>query len=84
MVDFSFTPIMQYGSGYTCTDCGSFSALQNTFFAAKSAENHKKQFSADLSRTLAAARARTEKKLAAQRAELADCARWTNTAAPAT
>ena len=75
MVDFSFTPIMQYGSGYTCTDCGSFSALQNTFFAAKSAENHKKQFSADLSRTLAAARARTEKKLAAQRAELADCAR---------
>ena len=75
MVEFSYTPITQYGAGYTCTPCASFSALQNAFFAAKSAENHKKQFSADLSRVLAGARARTEKKLAAQRAELADCAR---------
>ena len=75
MVEFSYTPITQYGVGYTCTPCASFSALQNAFFAAKSAENHKKQFSADLSRVLVGARAPTEKKLAAQRAELADCAR---------
>ena len=73
--EYSFTEITQYGAGYENRKYEDFSSLLNAFYAGRSAENRKKQFSADITRILNAHRSRIEKKTAAQREELALCGR---------
>ena len=69
--DFSFTGIRQYGAGMENRCEKSFSALLDTFYAQREREQSRRRRSHDLLRSVRTARDRLERKLAAQREELA-------------
>lgn len=69
--DFTFLPVTQYESGMVLSQAESFSALLALFFEKKGRAERMARRSADLHRTVANARDRLARKLAAQRKELA-------------
>ena len=72
--DFSFMAINQYGPGTEIELFSDFSALLDAFFARRDREESRKRRSRELLRSVKGARERLERKLAAQRKELADTA----------
>ncbi len=70
--DFSYRPILQYGSGYTLTKLGSFSELLDAFCGHRDEEERRQTRSRELSKTVKNARDRVQRRLAAQREELRD------------
>ncbi len=72
--DFSFMAINQYGSGTQTERFADFSALLDAFYARRDREESRKRRSRELMRTVRGAYERLERKLAAQRKELADTA----------
>ncbi|MBO4406388.1 MAG: NFACT family protein [Clostridia bacterium] len=70
--DFTFMKIAQYGDVCRCEKKESFSALLEEFFAGRDADNARRQRTAELRKTVTNLLERTERKLAAQRSELAE------------
>lgn len=71
--EYCFMDINQYGGEYTKRVFSSFSELLDFFFATRSREEKISQKADDILKIVSAAQSRTEKKLALQRVELADC-----------
>lgn len=69
--EFSYIPITQYGEGYKNAEIGSFSELLDTYYIEKSRAERQKARTGDLIRTVKAHRDRVERRLEAQREELA-------------
>lgn len=74
VVDFSFTPILQYGPGTELKRYDSFSRLMDDFYADREARERVKQRGQDLIRSVSAARDRTARRIANQEKELAAAA----------
>ncbi len=68
--DFSYMPILQYGSRYELTEEKSFSELLDLFYSERDAENRKKQLTSSLTRSVRKKRDRVAKRIAAQKEEL--------------
>lgn len=71
MRDFSFMPIRQYGTEPVIAE--SFGNLIDTFYEKKSRDERIRQKASDVLRIVANAKQRTERKIEARKAELADC-----------
>lgn len=69
-VDFSFRPILQYGSETESVEFASFSALLDAFYAKRETSERVRQKGQDLIRSATTARDRTARKLGFQRKEL--------------
>ncbi len=69
--DFSFMPIRQYGTEPVMAE--SFGNLIDTFYEKKSRDERIRQKASDVLRIVANAKQRTERKIEARKAELADC-----------
>ena len=70
--DFCFMPINQYGTEPVLAE--SFGKLIDTFYEKKSRDERIRQKASDILRIVSNAKQRTERKIAARKAELADCA----------
>ena len=70
-LDFSFMPIRQYGPAATARVFASFSELLDAFYERREREEHRRRHSHELQRRVKTVRDRLERKLAAQRIELA-------------
>ncbi len=73
MVEFSYTDITQYGLTGITSELESFGKLFETFYGEKEKSERIHQRAGDVLRLLTNAEARLTKKIAAQKAELADC-----------
>ena len=73
-VEYSFLPLTQYGEG-ALTAYPDTGALLDAFFGARDHDTRVKQRAADILHLLTNAQSRITRKLAAQREELADCAK---------
>lgn len=69
--DYSFTPIKQYESLYEIREMDSFSALLESYYSAKDAQNSLRTRTAELRRAVERVKERTTRKLENQRSELA-------------
>ena len=69
-LDFSYTRILQYEDALDSGSCESFSALLDSFYTKKSQSERIRQRSSAMLKTVAAARERLVRKLAAQASEL--------------
>lgn len=69
--EFSWLPLTQYGPGYENRRLESFSALLDTYWAERTQAERQRARTGDLLRTVKAQRDRVERRLAAQREELA-------------
>ncbi|MCL2368980.1 MAG: NFACT family protein [Oscillospiraceae bacterium] len=69
-VDFSYTPIHQYGDQYTLTQGESFSSLLDGFYETRDQVERKRQQAGNLIKTVTNLRDRTARKLETQRQEL--------------
>jgi len=74
-IEYAFCELTQYGSSFELQHFESAGQLLDAFFHTRDREQHIKQRAADILRILTNADARIRKKLALQRAELADCER---------
>lgn len=72
-VEYSFTPIGQYGDAYTCEVRAHFSDLTDEYFGTRTRMEHIRQRSSDIFRLLTNADARLRKKIALQSADLEKC-----------
>ena len=72
--DFSFMAINQYGPEVQTERFGDFSALLDAFYARRDREERRRRRSRELLRAVRSAHERLERKLAAQRKELAETA----------
>ena len=72
--DFSFMAINQYGPEVQTERFGDFSALLDAFYARRDREESRRRRSRELLRAVRSAHERLERKLAAQRKELAETA----------
>jgi predicted ribosome quality control (RQC) complex YloA/Tae2 family protein len=72
--DFSYMPILQYGTDAMLKTMPSFGALIDTFYSERAREERTRQRGADVLRLLSNAENRIAKKLALQEKELAECA----------
>lgn len=63
-------PVTQYGEGYTCQPYPTCSAALDAYYAEKDTVEHIRRHSADISKLVSTAIARTSRKIDAQRAEL--------------
>ncbi len=72
-LDFSFTNITQYGTGYKCVEFGSCSSLLDAFYTAKDTAARIQLAAHDIIRLVNNLRSRTEKKLALRLTELKKC-----------
>lgn len=73
--DFAYAPMTYWGQGYRLERCADFAELFDRFFAERDRIERIRQKAADLLRLLQNAESRLSRKLEAQTAELADCAR---------
>lgn len=71
-VEYSFLPLMQY-TGYEIQSFATAGELLDIFFEARDREQNLRHRAADILHLLTGAQARIQKKLALQRAELAEC-----------
>ncbi|MDR0838811.1 MAG: NFACT family protein [Oscillospiraceae bacterium] len=69
--DFTFCEILQYGNAIGCVPEESFSALLERFYTRRAAEERSRGRASSLTKTVKNALARTERRVAAQREELA-------------
>ena len=74
-IAYSFMPIGQYGEGFRVESRDSCSAVVEEFFDEKDNLEHSKKRASDLFKLVTNAKARLDKKLALQEAELAECAK---------
>ncbi len=74
MIEFSYTDITQYGVDHPKVYPDTFGKLFETFYGTKERDERIRQRAGDIFRLLSNAETRIRKKLAAQRAELAECA----------
>ncbi len=72
-IEFSFMPILQYGTDYENSPCTSCCELLDGYYADKDAAQRAKRYADDLYKTVAAATRRIAKKLDLRRAELERC-----------
>jgi len=72
-MDFSFMDIGQYGRGYTCQKCDSFSLLLDCFYAAKENAARVAGAAHDITRLVKNLYSRTQKKLSLRLIELQKC-----------
>lgn len=72
-VAFSYTPLTQYGEGYTLVEKESLSALLEGYFEEKGKKEKHDRHSADLLRLVSNLRTRVEKKAALQLESLKEC-----------
>lgn len=72
-VAFSYTPLTQYGEGFSLSQPDSLSALLWRFFEEKGKQENHDRHSADIQRLVSTIRARIEKKAALQAQSLKDC-----------
>ena len=70
--DFSFMPVMQYGSGAEITRFDTFSALLDSFYAQKDRRESRQRRMRQLYREVRTVRERLARKLEVQRGELAE------------
>ncbi len=73
MLEFSYTDILQYSLSGITTELESFGKLFETFYGEKERSERIHQRAGDVLRLITNAEARLTKKIAAQKAELADC-----------
>lgn len=71
-VEFSFTPLTQYGAGYTLTEFEGFSELLEGYYSGKDRAERLRQKSRDLLRAVKNMHERAVRKQAARREELAE------------
>ncbi len=69
--DFSVLPILQYGPAMECRTCTSFSALLDSFYAARDTAQRVQQKGGGMIRSVTTLRDRTARRLERQRKELA-------------
>lgn len=74
-LDYTYAPTRYRGDAVTVVEMQSFGELLDRFFGERDRADRIRQRAADLLRLLSNAEARLVKKLAAQREELADCAK---------
>lgn len=74
-VEYSFTEIRQYGDAVTVEEKDSFGALCDAYFGERSRSERIRQRAADILHLLTNAESRLTKKIAAQEADLAECAK---------
>ena len=73
MLEFSYTDILQYSLSGVTSELESFGKLFETFYGEKERSERIHQRAGDVLRLITNAEARLNKKIAAQKAELADC-----------
>ena len=73
-IDFTFMPVLQYGTGVELCRYDSFSLLLDDYYAAREAQERVKQRGQDFIRSVTQARNRTAKKIANQEQDLARAA----------
>lgn len=71
-VEFSFTPLTQYGAGYTLTEYPGFSELLEGYYSSKDRAERLRQKSRDLLKAVKNMHERAVRKQAARREELAE------------
>lgn len=71
--DFAYRPMTYFGKEYRNLSCGSFAEMLDRFFEERDRCERIRQRASDLLRLLSGAEGRLERKLEAQRLELADC-----------
>ena len=69
-IEYSYTPIEYFGSGFVCEKSDSFSSVIDSFYGKKSKNEKMKQKSSDILRLLTNAESRITKKISLQTAEL--------------
>ena len=69
-IEYSYTPIEYFGSGFVCGKSDSFSSAIDSFYGKKSKNEKMKQKSSDILRLLTNAESRITKKISLQTAEL--------------
>lgn len=69
-VEYSYTPIGYFGSGFVCEKSDSFSSVVDLFYGKKSKNEKMRQKSSDILRLLTNAEARITKKISLQTSEL--------------
>ncbi len=71
-MDFAYIPVTQYGSDCEAVKFDSFSKLLDDFYTGRDAAERRRQRARELTKTVKTAAERTERRLEAQRRELAD------------
>ena len=69
-IEYSFTPITQYGDGATCRTMADFSTLTDVYFGSRTRMEHVKQRASDIQWILSSAENRLKKKIALQEEDL--------------